>query len=355
MKKQFPLILAALTLLLGLETQALLILRKDNFASAILRRVAGIHLVALGDVADARSYWADHIDAFGPERAYQELKTIYAAETFGAQHRAAHLFGELLYEKTGVAGFATCDESFSFGCFHSFLTAAVAREGIGIVNKLDAACVEKFGTLGTGCQHGIGHGILEYLGHASENLVRALDACAQTTQIRKLLGCSSGVFMEYNFPTVIAQGEASAKTRTFQPDNPSTPCNTVVPKQFRESCYYELAAWWQRATDDIGRLGQWCYAVAAAADREACFLGIGNSVTFSENYRLADTLARCAQMPDAEGILLCRAGAAWALFAEPQKRNLAAAPCEVPDAQDQKRCLIKANLAAEGVPLSSLR
>lgn len=298
-----------------------------------------------GTISPIRAQWERRINKVGGTRAYQEFKNEYANKSFSVQHDAAHLMGELLYEKQGGEGFTICDDAFSFGCYHSFLAHAISREGKDIIHSFDTACIKAFGPLGTGCQHGIGHGILEYLGH--QNLVQALKTCALTTRVVPLLGCISGVFMEYNVPTIIRADTASQSTRVFNPANPYEPCNTAVPDEFRESCYYELPAWWQQAAGTPEQSEAWCRNIPMRAHREVCFLGVGNVAAFLQGYDVAATLARCAMMPDEEAELFCRAGAAWGFFTQPSKRNIAPMMCKSPRPQETARCLASANLAGD--------
>src|SRR3989344_1761302 len=284
--------------------------------------------------------WSARIDRIGAARAYEEFKEAYLVQDSKFQHLAAHVMGSLLYEKKGLAGLGVCDATFAFGCYHSFFGSAVSKEGIGAIKDFDRTCMEKFGPWGTGCPHGIGHGILEYMGH--EKLYEALDACSYTMQKHPLLGCTSGVFMEYNFPILIGSGEVSSSLREWNPEASLSPCISVAEK-YRSSCFFEIAQWWERVLyQDYAKMGKLCQTVNSQNEREVCFLGIGHALAPTASYNIQGAIARCNQMPDAETKIFCRAGASWGFFVVPEQRANAPLLCENLSPAVEKECLNKA-------------
>lgn len=272
--------------------------------------------------------WLKRVDKIGVENAYKEFKDAYIESNFGIQHTVAHIFGSLLYEKVGLKGIAICDSTFAFGCFHSFFGAVLADQGPDVIKDLDKTCIEKYGPLGTGCQHGIGHGLMEFMGH--NNLIKALDACGYTTQKIRKFGCTSGVFMEYNVPLTLDSVQAVTQTqpREFDLRHPYYPCPDV-PDKFEESCYYELGQWWDKVFNmDYVKLGQLCGEIENRVNKESCFLGVGNVAAPSSQYIVEETINKCHKMPNQRGELICRAGASWSFFASPEYRNLAPDVCK---------------------------
>lgn len=285
------------------------------------------------DAQKEKIKWSKRIDQIGAGDAYKEFKDAYAASNFGIQHTAAHIFGSLLYEKVGLEGITICDSTFAFGCFHSFFGTILADKGLEVIKALDRSCIEKYGPLGTGCQHGIGHGLMEYMGH--NNLVKALDACGYTTQKIRKFGCTSGVFMEYNVPLTLGSVEAVTQPREFDLRRPYSPCPDV-PDKFQESCYYELGQWWDKIfNSDYVKLGRLCDGVDNRVNRESCFLGVGNVAAPSSEYIVGETINKCRKMPNKRGELICRAGASWSFFASPEYKRLAPDVCKglMPDNQ----------------------
>lgn len=296
------------------------------------------------DSVKTLGYWSDRIDKRGAEEAYREFTSFYGAGSHTTQHPVAHIMGALLYEKFGNEGLAVCDSSFSFGCYHQFFANALADAGPEVVRKLDEVCVEKFGRYGNGCQHGIGHGLVEYFGYGSEALLKELSLCSLTTVVGDYFGCSSGVFMQYNIPISFNGREVKSELRPFDSQNPTFPCNAFIPESYKKSCYFSLGQWWFTSNrEPVEKLGIFC-ALDNSSHREACYLGLGSTLIHKEGYDYLRTLSLCELMPDREAELLCRAGAAWGLFAEPSYRSKTAKLCEGLSLEEEKFCRNKSDL-----------
>lgn len=294
-------------------------------------------------VIKEKKIWSERIESVGAERAYAEYKETFATAPFSAQHLLAHMMGELLYEKEGIDGLKICDATFAFGCYHSFFGRALSEKGTDVITLLDASCVRAYGPLGTGCQHGIGHGIVEYMG--GKDIAKALDLCSKTTQLKALFGCTSGVFMEYNTPTITSGVDAESQTRLFDIRKPYDPCDGAVAERYRESCYYEIVAWWQRSLSaDYTKMGALCLGIKKATERDACLLGVGNTVAPSTLYDVAKTIDMCTKMPNRISEILCRAGASWSFFAEPRVRMHANEVCEMGNQKEKDTCMKRSNL-----------
>ncbi len=258
------------------------------------------------------SVLANRIDVVGGEKAYQEFVRDYASKPFDKQHEGAHIMGLLLYEKMGIEGFSACDSSFAFGCYHSFFGRALAEGGTDIISKLALGCRSRYGEMGTGCEHGIGHGIMEYVG--SGKLTYALELCDKTLQKNPLFGCTSGVFMEYNDPTTFENGIVYRKMRPINPDNLQEPCDTV-PEKYRTSCYFEIPLWWKNVLGkNYEKIGNLCDKATGKEEKEACFKGWGTVV--AENVDYDPTRARdiCNMINNKRGAMFCQLGVALRFF-----------------------------------------
>lgn len=288
-----------------------------------------------GHYTKEKRLWKKEIEDKGAERAYELFKEGNKDKEFGVAHTLAHIMGELIYEKEGIAGVAVCDSAFAFGCYHSFFGKAITENGPDVVFELDKECVKKWGPKGLGCPHGIGHGVLGFLGE--DALVEALDICGKLSWKGPIGGCTSGVFMEYNFRTM--QSLEGAEPREFDASRPLYPCDSV-PKPYAEACYFELPAWLMNVFGgDQARAGEFCALAPSGREREACYKGLGNSIGANERYDAVRSIAACSKMPDREGELLCRAGAAWSFFAEPTSRERKGEPCQGLAATENAYCL----------------
>ena len=296
---------------------------------------------ALINFLEQQQFWAKRIDETGGTLAYEEFKEKYGSYDFGTQHAGAHVFGEVLYEGEGIEGVAICDSTFSFGCYHSFFLRALSEHGKDIVLEMDEACIEKYGVGGVGCQHGIGHGLVQYLG--PDRLVEALEVCATLAWENPLFGCQGGVFMEYTLPLVFDLENSVLAIKDIDNNNPYDVC-PQLPDKFQEACYYSLGQWWEKFFT-YEKMGQLCAKVVNSKTRESCYLGIGNIVAPSSNYNIQGAIDSCRKMPDFEGELVCRAGASWAFFALPEMRSDSLKLCEGFKNDDNEHlCAQKSNL-----------
>ena len=290
--------------------------------------------------------WSKSIDTNGPKIAYEDLKNKYALD-FKNQHLAAHIFGELLYDKEGVSGISVCDSSFGFGCYHGLFIEAVASKGLGIVGTLDKTCGSNFG----GCQHGIGHGLIEYLGHSEPALVQALDQCSKLSWKGEILGCSDGAFMEYNSPNIVSKDKVLETTRPFNPKDPFYPC-PILPKKYQPACYYSMGQWWQETfykNNNYRYEGSLCAGVSDPENKKYCFIGLGYAVAQRRNYDINKIISLCNQMPDLNSRVDCRSGAAIFLYQPgsippPTTRYLYTKMCDGLDQTSRNLCLTQSNV-----------
>lgn len=278
---------------------------------------------AESDVLKDTLFWEKRIGQIGAEAAYQEFKIAYADKPFNIQHPMAHSMGTLLYKKVGIEGFSVCDETYAYGCYHSFFESVFNDFGLDIIRDLDKACIEKYGEGGSGCQHGIGHGILAYLGR--DKLIEALNYCRLTTQKNPLHGCTAGVFMENNISAHFAiSSEGKVDVRKLNPNNPHEPCNELPLEDLRKSCYFEIPLWWKDVFGgDFQKIGMLCHMIPQVNEREICFQGIGIIVAPSTYYDVGQTKKLCKNMPDSSGEAYCMKGAYGAFSGNPNEKHKA--------------------------------
>lgn len=295
-----------------------------------------------GGVAALRTSWADLIGKHGGKAAYEVFSKQTAQFPLSEQHLSAHIFGQQLYKKEGLPSLVVCNSDFGFGCFHGFFGSAVAEGGLAQVASLDKVCVTAFGSLGTGCQHGIGHGIMEYFGSGS--LEDALAACKDTTQKSFLFGCTSGVFMEYNTPTILSDTAAQTEARPLDKKHPLLPCTDLPHRGFRLSCLYELAQFWQR-TNPFPVMGEWCGALTVPEEKSVCMYGVANMIAVRTNFDVSATVQECKNFSTTALVKACAAGAAWSFYAQPGKKSMVPAVCN-----EDASCLREAVLICNFMP-----
>lgn len=273
---------------------------------------------------------------------YEEIKSQYSDKKSSEQHEIAHLFGQLLYQKKGIDEIGTCDSNFAFGCYHGFFIEAITDKGLGIVPDLDQACIKKFGKLGLGCQHGIGHGLMEFFG--PKKLVQALQICGQLDWQKPLLGCAGGVFMEYNLPLNEKESSGISSARQFIAEKPYGECYEV-PERFQQECFYNLGLWWNQVLHkDYQKMLNLCSSVHNPLLRERCLMGTGNAAATTSSLDLVQTKAYCDQSTELHNQTICRAGAAWVISSTPSIKDQAAQLCEDLSEPQKILCKQKINL-----------
>lgn len=295
-------------------------------------------LLGLSDYSAVTEHWESRISDAGAEAAYEEFKTLYRELVPGMQHTMAHIFGVALYDTEGLSGVAVCDEDFLYGCYHSFFATAIQNEGTDILGELDTICARKYedGAY-LGCQHGIGHGILSYVG--KEDLVEALDLCT-TIPWQEIGGCSGGVFMEYNFNFLGSNDSAKIRERG---ESLHEPCDDL-PAIHQPSCYAELPQWWHYVIpDDYEKMGDLCEEISAQDQQNICYGAIGRFALNYTDYDVPETVHRCRSIRSEEGYIRCVVGAAQSTETVPNGDELGRRLCAVFDESDKADCLAKLN------------
>jgi len=292
------------------------------------------------DLPKERTHWIRRIDDTNSRKSYEEMKMEYDSAPPGTQHLVAHLFGEILYEKLSISGVTLCDGAFAFGCYHGLFGAAIYNQGFDVISTLNRECTEGLKDVALACQHGIGHGILAFIGESA--LTQALDLCAKLSDRTTLGGCTGGVFMEYNFSTSHTALSPGTITRPLKAGHSlHEPC-TGLQDKYQPSCYFEQVQWWYDVfTGDFGKIGLLCSEVIDDGAREACFQGAGTYGTVVSLYDSSATVAVCQQMPYLNASLLCREGAAWHFLGNPKLEASVSELCFDLSGTLKERCLEK--------------
>ena len=300
------------------------------------------------DVAPIRRMVKQLITEQSAPVAYTTMKQIIADIPLEQQHLSAHLFGESVYRMLGVDGISVCDDAYGFGCYHGFFGTAIATQGPDALVQFDKVCVEKFGLMGLGCPHGIGHGLGEYYGPG--RLSEQLAVCGKLSWQGERFGCSGGVFMEYNYPTMVTGAKALTTTRTFVSTDPYAPCTTVASR-FTKSCYLELAAWYyDTLSGDIPKINTLCSGIPDVSSKRECYRGLGLAIVPHMRYDMKKTLALCDSISTAVPRRWCYAGASWSFFAHPEYTAKSEAVCSGLPATDVPLCRKEADLLNSDAP-----
>lgn len=313
------------------------------FAIVLLRTDTHAGTEAMPDPEDldaVAAYWERQIGEEGGGAAYQRYLTWALEADIQAQHALAHTMGGVLYRTLGTDGLSVCDDSFAFGCYHEFLGLAIHYEGLEVVDDLNDACMsDRMSSVA--CQHGIGHGILTYVGYDEAALRDALQKCTTFPGGNAIMGCYGGVFMEYNLRTMLSLDGVGMRERG---EDVYYPC-TILDETDRPACYHWLPQWWtatseQTIEDTYAEIGGWCRAVEEARERRQCFEGVGNMAVYWSDYVPDTAVTLCTLATDGEAAAdrHCRSAAAKALFSIPATRPSAFDVCTGLSAPDLAYC-----------------
>lgn len=285
--------------------------------------------------------WEDYMRDKGLDAAYEVFNDENSELRVGIQHANAHNFGKALYGVAKLEGISYCNSSFNFGCFHSYLGTAIHEQGLKIVTRLNQSCVDNLKSQSLGCQHGIGHGIMAYLGYEYEDLVESLEICESLPFNDPIGGCYGGAFMEYNFQTML---DTEGTTRQWENQKPFYPCD-ILSNDFRSPCYYWQSQWWAtviggETKDKYAQMGEYCQGLKGD-EMVQCFLGAGNIAGEFTNYNPLETVHLCKAMAfgNLETEILCRIGGAGSYLAVPRIKHLAPKLCDGLSSSNRLRCL----------------
>ena len=271
-------------------------------------------------LSNAALEWKDRIDTLGAAAAYDEFSLRVVGDVPGIQHQKAHTFGSALYAAEGEQGLSVCDARFSYGCFHEFLGRAIADLGLASVGVLNEGCINSLVTSPLSCQHGIGHGVLAFLGYTYEDLVQALGVCRELPYNDAIGGCYGGAFMEYNVQTMLGD---EGIVRPVEDGDFTFPCN-VVSEEYQHACAFWQSQWWHQVLQADARdpkeiyaqMGEFCLNMTDTPELErTCFEGIGNNLVADSG----QDAVRAGELCDAttnqpEQNLYCKSYAANSFF-----------------------------------------
>ena len=270
---------------------------------------------------------------FGPAQTYQFLKQEFTHNETKA-HDFAHVIGIVAHDQEGIEGLKICDTAYNYGCYHGFIEAFIAKNGIGKVTVIEEGCT-RLGTVhAPSCLHGIGHGVMVA---DSYNLEGALNHCSLLKNSSQIY-CWDGVFME----RIVASMQTAKDKPILSEQTLREPCETIA-KVFKNQCWRnQIAAWMQFFAGNTRKVGEQC-SLLEADYRPTCLesLGLMSTITVGENPdRLISScrVATANQLSDD-----CLIGAMKELLFEGKNPNLAYSLCQYVSAENQGKCLATYN------------
>jgi hypothetical protein len=282
------------------------------------------------------------------------------------QHVGAHDFGAALYATEGTKGLSVCDSQFSFGCFHEFLGRAIADLGLSSAEALNEACFKALTVSPLSCQHGIGHGVLAYLGYDDAAFQKSLVVCRDLPHNDPIGGCYGGVFMEYNLQTMLG---TEGRLRPVVEGNVLAPCDSV-DAMYGQACVFWQPQWWnitlknnpaengkameQRAI--FAEMGKRCARFSTSELIRACYEGIGNIMGPEADFDPLKSKTFCELVSNNSLYqLYCKSLAANSLTTGGSGKSVSGAPvCGGLVEEEREYCMAyaenRANILIKGTP-----
>jgi hypothetical protein len=242
-----------------------------------------------------------------PNKKIELLRLIMDAEGADAGWRMLELaqvpgvgplpyfIGTYMYEKKGSSGIRECPETFLLGCRGGLLKAAVAAEGLAVIENLENEC--EIAGLGQTCGHGLGHGFSQF---ADFNIQKALEYCDLLTANAQI-PCYGGVFQEY---WEFAPDEKFMKNSIWEP------C-TGLDDRHRSVCAFNLRdQWGVRYGFDNTKSMQLCLSVHDRTIKLGCMLGIGFKIVKEQDGDVGRVVDTCSSVFPEDYRPLCLISAA---------------------------------------------
>lgn len=261
------------------------------------------------------AYWKQYLQTHSAIDTYVRFKQVYNTEENGtALHTAGHLIGGILYDAVGTKAFRICDQSFYYGCVHEAVGRIVSTEGVDIVRELNDQCDGV-----SGCQHGIGHGLVSYMGYTPDRLRAALSVCHDIGSVDPQDGCYGGIFMEYNMRTTLSVD--GVPIRQAEPDDLAGQVCVDVPEYAKAACYFWLPQWfmvsrYSSLDNKVEFAAEECNTVSNMTLRSTCYKGLGYEIVSYEK-NPSEIKRLCSQaLPDTDTsafMVECTSGAAASL------------------------------------------
>jgi plastocyanin len=238
-----------------------------------------------------------------PVNTWQYIKAAFLVngQVVGNAHEFAHIIGNQVYLKYGLAGIKNCDETFAYGCYHGVTEKLLEQKGPTVVKSVQDECLKIFPTTVstnyTGCIHGMGHGLLTF---RALNIKDALNDCDALDQKYRPY-CYDGVFME--------NAMDNPKT-AYDANDPWKLCKNLS-EQYQYNCgRYQSQAIRQEFSSDLDKTATACAQAPNDVMKTPCFEGLGFFVAQQAVGDVQKILDLCGTIKNIEGMNNCIIAAA---------------------------------------------
>ena len=255
--------------------------------------------------------------AVGASRAQEILVATFPDNS--RTHMMDHQTGKFLYDTEGFTGIGDCKTYFAGGCYHGFISAAIADRGLSDFKEIVTNCKNDLSQEQVmQCAHGVGHGLLaDVAGYTKLPDALALCQSLFTGDQKSTVNCYDGIFMENNF------GEFSVppSDRWYKASDPMYPCeiSAVLDKPGAHTYCWGMqsqltlhADAYPQFAGDVKKVGAYCNTLVGD-DTFICFEGLARQLQLSYSTDPARIQSECAKLGGSETVM-CVAQAAEAAY-----------------------------------------
>lgn len=268
-----------------------------------------------------------------PPKTYELLKKVFPANDADA-HDFAHIIGIVAHDSNGIKGLSVCDTAYNYGCYHGFIEAFIAKNGVKKVAVIEEGCIALGTVHAPSCLHGIGHGVMV---DASYKLDPALENCSILKTTSRIY-CWDGVFME----RIVGSMLTTDKRQVLTEATLGEPCNSVKTG-YREQCWRnQVSAWFQFFGENTKKVGLQCSLIEREYQK-TCFESLGLLVTITVGENAPALISSCQVLanPPTGGQVSddCLIGAIKELLFEGKNPTIAQTLCNSVSSQNRPYCL----------------
>lgn len=239
---------------------------------------------------ELKNFFSDLAVKKGAEYAFKALK-ISSLPPDTDFHLLGHVVGDELYKQEGVNGIKSCSEDFRNACSHSIVVGFLSEKGEQALVLVSEACKQAPGGKGayTMCYHGLGHGVLAYVGY---DFLKSVELCKKTGTpehfYEEFNQCVSGSVMEMISGGFHDKHLWEKQRKVFlKKDRPLSICyDDLVPQSAKTLCFIYLTPFlWEvvganmasPTVTDFEKAFKLCDSLSEDDERirEACYGGFG--------------------------------------------------------------------------------
>lgn len=265
----------------------------------------------------------------GPQKSYELLKQKFPKND-AAAHDFAHIIGIVAHDQAGITNLKVCDTAYNYGCYHGFIEAFIAQNGVKKVSGIEQGCIALGPVHAPSCLHGIGHGVMV---DSSYNLETALGNCSVLKETSQIY-CWDGVFMERIVGSMLTAENKPMMTR----NNLREPCDSVKIT-YKEQCWRnQVAAWFTFFNGNTKDVAIQCSLVEVQYQK-TCFESLGLLVTITVGENQQSLVSSCQVFPANQISDDCLVGAIKELLFEGKNPDIAKNLCQSVSAANRPYCL----------------